>query len=247
MQSDYAQQYRNLYQQHWWWRARERAILGEIRRLGFKESGSLRILDVGCGDGLLFPCLAGFGSVSGVEADETTLAADSPWRRQIYCQPFDAAFQPGQTFDLILMLDVLEHLPEPEAALEHARKLLSPGGRLLITVPALNALWTTHDDVNHHYIRYDRRSFRSLAAAAGVELQVLRYFFHWTCPIKLLIRLKERLWRTPPEPPCVPQRLVNRLCLALSCAEQSVAGPLRLPFGSSLLAVAARPSPGVSG
>jgi 2-polyprenyl-3-methyl-5-hydroxy-6-metoxy-1,4-benzoquinol methylase len=247
MQSDYAQQYRNLYQQHWWWRARERAILGEIRRLGFRETGSLRILDVGCGDGLLFPSLAGFGSVFGVEADETTLAADSPWRPQIYCQPFDAAFQPGQTFDLILMLDVLEHLPEPEAALEHARTLLSPGGRLLMTVPALNALWTTHDDVNHHYIRYDRRSFRSLAAAAGVEVLVLRYFFHWTCPIKLLIRLKERLWKTRPEPPRVPQRLLNQVCLALSCAEQSVAGPLRLPFGSSLLAVAAQPSPGVSG
>ncbi|MFM8476979.1 MAG: hypothetical protein ACKOEO_14470, partial [Planctomycetaceae bacterium] len=42
------------------------------------ETGRLRILDVGCGDGLLFPSLAGFGRVFGVEADETTLAADSP-------------------------------------------------------------------------------------------------------------------------------------------------------------------------
>lgn len=175
-----------------------------------------------------------------MEADETTLAADSPWREQIYCQPFDASFQPAETFDLILMLDVLEHLPEPAIALEHARRLLNPGGRLLITVPALNALWTTHDDVNHHYIRYDRRSFRSLAEAAGVELLALRYFFHWTCPIKLLIRLKEQLWTTHPEPPRVPQKLINQFCLAISCAEQRLAMPFRLPFGSSLLAVAAK-------
>ncbi len=174
----------------------------------------------------------------GVEADETTLAADSPWRRQIFCQPFDRAFQPDQTFDLILMLDVLEHLPDPAAALEHARSLLTPSGRLLITVPALNALWTTHDDVNHHYIRYDRRSFRSLARNAGVELLSLRYFFHWTCPVKLLIRLKEALWKPEPVPPRVPQKLVNQLCLALSCAEQRLITPLQLPFGSSLLAVA---------
>ncbi len=174
----------------------------------------------------------------GVEADETTLAPDTPWRDQIYCQPFDANFQPQQTFDLILMLDVLEHLPEPAAALEHARRLLNPGGRLLITVPALNALWTTHDDVNHHYIRYDRGSFQSLAQAAGVELLTLKYFFHWTCPVKLLIRLREALWKTEPAPPRVPQKLVNQLCLALSCAEQRIMAPLQLPFGSSLLAVA---------
>jgi len=84
--------------------------------------------------------MSGFGSVFGVESDETTLAADSPWRDQIFRQPFDAGFQPRQRFDLILMLDVLEHLPDPAAALEHARSLLTPGGRILITVPALNAL-----------------------------------------------------------------------------------------------------------
>jgi len=239
MQSDYAQLYRDLYQQHWWWRARERAILAEIQHLGFRANGEANILDVGCGDGLLFSRLAGFGQVFGVEADETTLAPDSLWRRQIYCQPFDRAFQPEQTFDLILMLDVLEHLPDPAAALEHARSLLNPNGRMLITVPALNALWTTHDDVNHHYIRFDRGSFRALARTAGVELLALKYFFHWTCPVKLLIRLREALWKTEPAPPRVPQKLINHLCLALSCAEQRLAGPLKLPFGSSLLAVAA--------
>lgn len=238
MQSDYAQQYRDLYQHHWWWRARERAILDEIRCLGFQEDGSSRILDVGCGDGLLFACLSGFGSVFGVESDETTLAPDSPWRDRIFRQSFDDSFQPSQRFDLILMLDVLEHLPDPAAALEHARSLLTPGGRILITVPALNVLWTTHDDVNHHYIRYDRRSFRTLAKTAGVDLLSLKYFFHWTCPIKLLIRLKEQFVTTSPQPPRIPQRLINRLCLALSCAEQKLATPLQLPFGSSLLAVA---------
>jgi 2-polyprenyl-3-methyl-5-hydroxy-6-metoxy-1,4-benzoquinol methylase len=238
MQSEYARQYRDLYQQHWWWRARERAILAEIRRLGFLEDGTANILDVGCGDGLLFSSLAGFGKVFGVESDETTLAADSPWRERIYCQPFDGNFQPSRRFDLILMLDVLEHLPDPAAALEHARSLLRPEGRILITVPALNALWTTHDDINHHYIRYDRQSFRTLASAAGVDLMSMQYLFHWTCPIKLLIRLKERLWQTTPQPPKVPLRLINRMLLALACAELRVAAHLRLPFGSSLLAVA---------
>lgn len=239
MHSDYAQQYRDLYQRHWWWRARERVILAEILRLGFRENGQLRILDVGCGDGLLFPSLAGFGRVFGVEADESTFVPDTPWRGQIYCQPFDTAFQPLLTFDLILMLDVLEHLPEPAAALQQACRLLNPGGRILITVPALNALWTTHDDINHHYIRYDRGTLKSLAHAAGVNLLTLKYFFHWTCPVKLLIRLREAIWKTEPAPPRVPPMLINQLCLEVSLAEQRIAAPLKLPFGSSLLAVAA--------
>jgi 2-polyprenyl-3-methyl-5-hydroxy-6-metoxy-1,4-benzoquinol methylase len=241
MQSDYAQQYRVLYQEHWWWRAREQAILSEIQRLGLPSDRPLRILDVGCGDGLLFDCLGRFGEVFGVESDEHTIAPDSPHRPRIFLQQFDAGFQPGQTFDLILMLDVLEHLPEPEVALQHARTLLSPGGRLLMTVPALNALWTSHDDINHHYIRYDRHSFRRLADAAGVQLLNLRYFFHWTCPVKLLIRLREWLLPFQPSPPQIPRPAINRLCLAVTRLEQKLSAPLRLPFGSSLLAIAAAP------
>jgi 2-polyprenyl-3-methyl-5-hydroxy-6-metoxy-1,4-benzoquinol methylase len=241
MQSDYAQQYRVLYQEHWWWRAREQAILDEIQRLGLPSDRSLRILDVGCGDGLLFDCLGRFGEVYGVESDHHTIAPNSPHRPRIFLQKFDDTFQPVQKFDLILMLDVLEHLPDPEAALQHARSLLSPKGRLLMTVPALNALWTSHDDINHHYIRYDRRSFRRLADAAGVQLLNLRYFFHWTCPVKLLIRLRERLMPVQPAPPRLPKPALNRLCLALTLLEQKLSAPLRLPFGSSLLAIAAAP------
>ncbi|MFN5075845.1 MAG: hypothetical protein ACK5MO_09665, partial [Planctomyces sp.] len=102
----------------------------------------------------------------------------------------------------------------------------------------LTALWTTHDDLNHHDIRDDRQAFRTLASAAGVDLMSLPYLFHGTGPITLPIRLKARLWQTTPQPPKGPLRLINRMLLALACAELRVAAHLRLPFGSSLLAVA---------
>ena len=237
MDQSYAEVYRDLYRNHWWWRARERAILTEIRKLGFVQDGTAQILDVGCGDGLLFDALHPFGEVRGVEADPATLSQDSRWRKQIFQQPFDASFQPSQRFDLILMLDLLEHLEDPEAALRHARCLLKPNGKLIMTVPAFQSLWTSHDDLNHHFIRYSRSSFSRLAAQAGVQLEQLRYLYHWTCPVKLAIRLREYLFRTVAAAPRVPGSVMNAICYGVSRFEQLTLSRWGMPFGSSLLAV----------
>jgi 2-polyprenyl-3-methyl-5-hydroxy-6-metoxy-1,4-benzoquinol methylase len=237
MQNDYAKKYRTLYENHWWWRAREKAILREIDQLGFVPDGSQTLLDVGCGDGLLFDALSPFGKIFGVEADSTTLSEDGKWREQIFCQQFDQSFQPQEQFDLILMLDLLEHLPFPQDALEHAKSLLSPNGKILMTVPAFQALWTNHDDLNHHFIRYDKNNFASLVSNVGIHIDQLRYLFHWTCPVKLAIRAKEALVKSTPIPPETPNRVVNAICYGLTRLEQFTISRLGMPFGSSLLAV----------
>lgn len=239
MDSTYAAQYRTLYEQHWWWRAREAAIVREIRAL-FRPDGSREFLDVGCGDGLLFGRLAAFGRVDGVEIDPLTVAVDSPWRQRIHFGPFDESYQPERRYDLILMLDVLEHLPDPAAALRHARSLLKPQGALLMTVPAFNVLWTSHDELNRHFTRYTKQSFRELACSAGVGLQRMRYLFQWTFPAKLAVRLKEAVLRSEARPPELPPRMVNSLLTTASRWEEATLGRLGAPFGSSLLAIGGR-------
>ncbi len=242
MDQSYAEKYRELYRRHWWWRARESAILREIDQLGVRADGSHRILDVGCGDGLLFDALESFGFVEGVESDEATLATESKWRQRIHRQPFDESFNPESGYDLILMLDILEHLPEPEKALAHAKSLLNPGGKILMTVPAFNSLWTTHDDLNHHYVRYTRPTFHQLAQRSGIEIDRARYLFHWTCPVKLAIRIKEKVLGAKAKSPEVPNSLVNSICLCLTRLEQWTISRIGMPFGSSLLAIGSNPS-----
>ena len=238
MNTDYAVTYRDLYRRHWWWRAREHAILKEIAG-GLTASNVPRsILDVGCGDGLLFDALRPYGEVFGVEPDATTISPQSPWRDRIFQQPFDRQFQPGRSFDLILMLDVLEHLEDRAAALSQARSLLRDGGRLLITVPALQVLWTNHDDLNHHYRRYTKDSLRDDLRRTAWRIRQLRYLFHWTCPAKLAVRLSESLSPRPPAPPRVPHWLVNSLCYTACRFEQATISRVDMPFGSSLLAIA---------
>jgi SAM-dependent methyltransferase len=237
MDAEYARRYRRLYERHWWWRAREALVLETLRRLRAGR-GPGRVLDVGCGDGLFFRRLAEFGEVEGVEPDRSLLSPASPHRDRITVAPFDAGFRPGRAYALVLMLDVLEHLPDPEGALRHAGTLLEPGGRLVVTVPAFDWLWTHHDELNRHFVRYSRRTLRQAAERAGLRVEEMRYFFHWTVPAKLAVRAKERLLG-PGGPENVPAAPVNRALYLLSRAEQLALGRLRLPVGTSLLAVCA--------
>lgn len=236
MDPEYARRYRQLYREHWWWRAREHVVLETLRRQR-PAAGWRRILDVGCGDGLLFDRLGEFGEVEGVEADPSLVSPGGRHRAQIHVRPFDASFQPGKSYSLILMLDVIEHLRDPVGALRHVAQLLERDGILVATVPAFPMLWTTHDDLNHHVTRYTRRSFGTLAEQAGLRVDATRYFFHWLFPAKLVVRVLEALTRSQPTPPRVPAPWVNRWLYLFSRLEQSLLTPLPVPFGASLLVV----------
>lgn len=235
MDASYAAHYGDLYRRHWWWRAREALVLRTLRRLRAGR-GPGRILDVGCGDGLFFERLAELGEVEGIEPDASLISPGSPYADRITVAPFDERFQPGRRYSLVLMLDVLEHLADAEGALRHARSLLEPGGRLVITVPAFGWLWTHHDELNRHYLRYTRATFAAVAARAGLRVDETRYFFHWTVPGKLAVRAKERVLG-PGGPERVPPAPLNRALYLLSRAEQLAARAIPLPFGTSLLAV----------
>lgn len=239
MRTEYAQVYRELYEKHWWWRAREAVILRELRELRRGKPAG-RVLDVGCGDGLFFDQLSVFGEVEGVEPDRSLLSPGSPYHDRIHVGPFDESFQPGHKYDLIVMLDVLEHIPDAEGALRYALNLLEPDGRIVLTVPAFPRLWTHHDDLNRHVMRYTRRTLQKLAARVGIRIYRIRYFFHWTFPAKLLVRVLERV-RGPQGPERLPARGANRFLFLLSRAEESALRFANLPFGSSLLSVCGHP------
>lgn len=239
MDEHYGAQYAALYYGHWWWRAREAYLLDLLRRLR-PPAGWPRILDVGCGDGLFFDKLAAFGAVEGVEGDDRLVSPHGAHRSRIHVGPFDQTYAPGHAFDLVLMLDVLEHIPDARGALTRVYDLLSPGGLLVVTVPAFRALWTRHDDQNHHVTRYRRRTITPLLSAARLTPVEMRYFFHWLAPLKLAVRFAERLAHSSGRVPQVPSPLTRRLLEGWSRIEQLLLGPLHLPFGSSLLVVSCR-------
>jgi 2-polyprenyl-3-methyl-5-hydroxy-6-metoxy-1,4-benzoquinol methylase len=152
---------------HWWFRAR-REILVALARRWVPPGG--RVLDLGCGTGFFLEALAGTHEVRGLDASPLAVAMSRVRGLAGVAEGTaeDLSAVADERFDLVTLLDVIEHLDDDLGALRRARALLKPGGRLLVTVPAYPALWSYHDERNRHRRRYRRTPLRNLCATAGL-------------------------------------------------------------------------------
>jgi 2-polyprenyl-3-methyl-5-hydroxy-6-metoxy-1,4-benzoquinol methylase len=237
MDPRYAAIYPDLYRNHWWWRVRERMLVETIR--GLTPQPPIKILDVGCGAGLFFDALQQFGDVTGIESDRGSVNGDNRWAHRIVCGELDESYSPPAPFDLILALDVLEHVPDATTLLRHAARVLNQRGRILVTVPAFQWLWTSHDDLNHHVKRYTAAQLRSTLEASGLVVHDVRYLFQSLIVPKLAVKLSETVAARRAKLPHIPGRLVSSALQTWFWTEFKLLPPL--PFGTSVLAVAALP------
>ncbi len=235
MDAAYAEAYPQLYRQHWWWRVREGILIAKLQQLFQRRTATARILDVGCGAGLFFDALERFGHVQGIESDSLSAARSGRWATSITVGQLDDRYTPSEPFDLILMLDLLEHLDEPVAPLRRASEILGPTGLILITVPAFNWLWTEHDEMNHHVRRYTREEIRGLIGDAGLTIVDVGFMFQSLVVAKLWVRMKEAIVGPHHRVPRVPWRWLNRGLQTWYRIEYAIAG--RFPFGGSLMVV----------
>ena len=237
MEAVYAADYPALFRRHWWWRVRERILLDKIRELLGGRAGGARILDVGCGGGLFFDALEPFGHVEGIESDPIAVDQSGRWRSRIHLGELDD-FTPSTPFDLILALDVIEHVRDPDALLRQAAKLLAQDGHILITTPAFGWLWTSHDTLNHHVRRYTAAEMRDLVRKAGLHTVSTQYLFQSLILPKLLVRTREAIRPSAASVPHIPAAILNRALQTWFRSEHAIAG--WLPFGSSVLTVCRR-------
>ena len=238
MESTYAEAYVDLYRRHWWWRVREGILLTRIRELARDRIPNARILDIGCGAGVFFDALEPFGHVEGVESDRASVERSGRWRSRIHVGEL-ASFKAERPFDVILALDVVEHLRDPNVLLRQAASLLAPGGRIVITTPAFGWLWTSHDRLNLHVKRYTAGELEDLVRSVGLIPVSTQYLFQSLIVPKLLVRAMEALRNSPPSVPHVPAPVFNRALEKWFRAENAIAG--FLPFGSSVMTVASAP------
>jgi SAM-dependent methyltransferase len=160
---------------HWWYRGRRRIIGAELERLALPAHA--RVLDAGCGSGRTLEQLRDLGEVSGIElSPDAAGVARSRGEFDVRIGRLEELPWEGATFDLITCLDVIEHTPDDRLTLSELRRVCKPAGRLLVTVPAYQRLWSPHDEANHHYRRYSRPMLRSAARAAGWEVERMTSF-----------------------------------------------------------------------
>jgi SAM-dependent methyltransferase len=223
---------------HWWFVARRR-ILDRVVA-GLDLPAGARILEAGCGTGGNLPMLARYGEVFAFDASETArgLAAEGG-NVQIAggSLPDAIPFAEGK-FDLVVLLDVLEHVEDDGAALRALRSRLKPGGRLLVTVPALPALWSYHDERHQHFRRYRKTELADRLRDAGYELTTLSYFNTLLLPLVAGARVVRRLSAGGRQDDLgTPSPWLNGLLKGVFGAERHLVGNIPLPVGVSLLAV----------
>lgn len=164
-----------LDEHHWWYRGRRRVIRVELDRLPLPADAV--ILDAGCGSGRTLEELLDYGIVHGLELnEEAASAARGRGVGEVRVGRLERIPWEDDRFDLITCLDVLEHVADDRLALSELRRVSKPGGWLLATVPAYQALWSSHDEANHHHRRYERATLRAAAADTGWEMRRLTSF-----------------------------------------------------------------------
>jgi SAM-dependent methyltransferase len=228
-------QHLELEERHWWFLARRRILLNVLER-NLDQKGELQVLDVGCGGGATMESLRRYGRVQGMEISEEAVEYNRARGREVSLGYIERMPFPDSRFDLALALDIIEHVPDDLQALRELFRIIRPGGSLLITVPALRILWSTHDVANRHYRRYTLGELRKQVETAGFEVITATYFNTLLFPLILALRW---LWRLHPKRTAsdfaeVP-RLLNTLLTEIFSLEKLFVGRTKLPFGVSAL------------
>ena len=232
-----------LDQTHWWYVGRRQILADIVSRVVLLPTNA-KILEIGCGTGHNFAMLSQFGQIDGIEIDDTAREIAS----QRLGRPVGFARLPqlegiaDESYDLIALLDVLEHVSGDEEALNAIAKKLKPNGRLLLTVPANRWMWSAHDRIHHHFRRYNRRDLESVIGRTGLRVVMLSHFNTILFPFAAAVRFFGRLTGRNEADDTQPAGPINVLLTRLFGFERHLVARVPLPFGVSLVAVLSRQS-----
>lgn len=193
MEKDYAQKYYSSDETGWWFLARRDMIMRIIEKQ--KISKNAKILDYGCGGGYIIRFLNKFGynNVYGIEMSEDAVR---------YCRQnnLNSVFLESEfseedhqnSFDTIIVSDVIEHMEDDKGAVSRWKKMLKPGGCLVVFAPAFNFLWGEHDVRNKHFRRYRAKGLKNILESNEFSITRISYWnFALFFPVFLLALVRK--------------------------------------------------------
>ena len=241
---------------HAWFAGRTRAIQKYLdAEVGAALPGSERlILDIGSGAGNMAHHLAHYGQVLGMDYNPRPLAvAQQRGLPVLRGSGSELPFADGN-FDLVALLDTVEHIPDELAVLREVERVLKPGGKVIITVPAFLWLWSYNDEINAHQRRYTTGELRQKLEMHGLEVRRISYNNFFLFPPVAAIRLlrpytpnlhsphltqDEDVYQVEME--SIPEP-VNSILHGVGWLEAEMLERTALPFGVSVICVAQKPA-----
>ncbi|HEX8425815.1 class I SAM-dependent methyltransferase [Hymenobacter sp.] len=246
MNIEYEIKYHQIEESYWWFQARRDMVFRLVQDL--KLATDAPILEIGCSGGPLLQRLrsTGYTNLTGIDVSEAGIAvAERRGIPNVSCMDGANLTFHNASFDLVVASDVLEHIEDEAQALREWARVLRPGGRLLIFVPAFQFLWGKHDIINQHFRRYTANQLATAMQAAGLEVSRGSYWnvslFFPTAVVRLLKRIlpktnasaSDDLFSAPP--------LINSLLTGFIKAENSILQTVNAPVGVSVFALAKKP------
>ncbi|HEU5237113.1 MAG TPA: methyltransferase domain-containing protein [Pyrinomonadaceae bacterium] len=228
---------------HWWYIGRRSIIRSFVKQICDRVTDRrARILDVGCGTGANLVLLSEFGDAQGVDVSPDALAfCRERGLENVRLGAAEALPYGDDEFDLVTAFDVVEHMDDDVAGLREMRRVLRPGGRLLLFVPTFMFLWGVQDEVSNHRRRYRLAELRRAVTASGFEVERTTHanitFFLPVLVVRKLMRLTGIRTETENS---INIPALNRLFGMILGAERHWLRYMNLPFGVSGLCVARR-------
>ena len=242
MEKDFYKTYFNLEKDNWWFRVRRNIVLEIIKKHGNNEIDKLTIFDFGCGSGYLvgelqkLGCNA-YGSDMSTEAIEFGRSAGVG---NLNVAGEGEIWPPGGSFDVILAMDVIEHIEDDLRAVKGLGWLLKPGGLLIITVPAYQWLWGVQDEVTHHFRRYSLKPLLNLFKNDEVFFVVKKSYFNTFLflPIGAVSLSSRFLWARKRESDFdLNNRFLNKIFYWIFNFEAKFLRYAAFPFGVSIILI----------
>lgn len=235
----------------YWWNVCKRemvsSLLGSIRPSEDGLPG--RAIDIGCGAGYTAKSLEAHWRTVAVDLSQEAIQLSQRRGVRRLCQVdmtnFSLPFK-SQSFDLVLALDVIEHVEDDAHALAECRRILKDNGLLIVAVPAFMWLWSPWDDALGHLRRYTAPRLAKTIHRAGLSVKKLTYVFFFVFPIAVLVRGLKRLRQRDAlhySSDFIPiPRILNNALIRVGRLEQWIVTKLEagFPFGLSVISVATK-------
>lgn len=226
--------------QHWWFVARRKIIESIIKKLNLKKNA--QIFDAGCGTGDNLKMLSKYGNVVAMERDSNAFEkAQSRNVGEIYKGELPKIIHDNikKDKDLIVLLDVLEHIDDDAGSLTSLKDYINSDGKFLITVPAYQFLWTARDEQHHHKRRYTVSQLKKTLELNGWKINYISYFNSFLFPLALIERIKQKIFPVVEESDLkMPPKWINYIFEKIFSFESRLITKVAFPFGLSIIAIA---------
>lgn len=230
------------YEQTYWWHLGRLKIIETYLKKAHKKPENAKILNVGCGTGGTLPTLEKFGEVDNVDISDEALKfmKERGYSNRLFkVEDIKLPFQ-DKTYDIVGAFDVLEHIKDQVGALKEWHRVLKDDGAIVLTVPAYQWLWTSHDDSLYHERRYTTKRLEQAAKEAGLRAQKRSYAVVFSLPLVVGFRfLNKALGRKMDAETSyvnVPGS-VNKLFTNILSGEAKLHSKLNFPAGTSVVAI----------